>query len=123
MNQQRRAFHHRVGHETVRFGRAVMDLLTQPAFWVLTILGNMVTLLITLVVYHLEKGVNPQMRHFIDALWWAASTVTTVGYGDVTPQTTAGRLVGIVLMLVGTSMFFSYTALFASIIVKEGMDQ
>lgn len=36
-----------------------------------------------------------------DALWWACTTVTTVGYGDKYPVTTEGRIVGVVLMIVG----------------------
>jgi voltage-gated potassium channel len=44
------------------------------------------------------------------ALWWAAQTVTTVGYGDVTPVTTAGRLVGGVLMVAGFATLTLVTA-------------
>jgi voltage-gated potassium channel len=36
-----------------------------------------------------------------DGVWWAVSTMTTVGYGDLYPHTTMGRFLGIVVMLVG----------------------
>lgn len=39
-----------------------------------------------------------------DPLWWAATTVTTVGYGDTFPVTATGRLVAVALMLVGISL-------------------
>ena len=42
---------------------------------------------------------------FSDALWWAVSTITTVGYGDHYPVTTAGRAIGIALMIVGVGIF------------------
>lgn len=38
---------------------------------------------------------------FADALWWAATTMTTVGYGDVTPETGLGRIVSVAVMLSG----------------------
>ena len=38
---------------------------------------------------------------FIDALWWSFVTASTVGYGDISPQTGLGRLIASILMLVG----------------------
>jgi voltage-gated potassium channel len=49
-----------------------------------------------------------------DALWWAVSTVTTVGYGDVYPVTTTGRFVGVALMVVGVAAVGIATALLAA---------
>lgn len=49
-----------------------------------------------------------------DALWWAATTVTTVGYGDYYPVTVTGRLVALCLMLVGIAVVGSVTASVAS---------
>src|SRR3990172_6722280 len=43
-------------------------------------------------------------------LWWAVTTVTTVGYGDVVPVSAAGRLVGSVLMFVGIGSIAFLTA-------------
>jgi voltage-gated potassium channel len=51
------------------------------------------------------------------ALWWAATTITTVGYGDVVPASGAGRLVAAVLMFAGIGSFAFLTAIAASAIV------
>lgn len=50
-------------------------------------------------------------------IWWAASTVTTVGYGDVVPASGAGRLVAAVLMFGGVAALAFVTAIAASSIV------
>jgi voltage-gated potassium channel len=49
-----------------------------------------------------------------DSLWWAATTVTTVGYGDTYPVTATGRLVAVALMLVGISLVSVITATVAA---------
>ncbi len=52
-------------------------------------------------------------------LWWAAVTITTVGYGDVVPQTMGGRLVGVGLMLSGLIFLSLLTATVASVFVER----
>jgi voltage-gated potassium channel len=47
---------------------------------------------------------------FGDGLWWALQTVTTVGYGDVVPRNTIGRLLGAALMLNGIALVAVITA-------------
>jgi voltage-gated potassium channel len=48
-----------------------------------------------------------------DALWWAMVTVSTVGFGDITPITTEGRIVGSALMVFGVGIFASAAAIIA----------
>ena len=55
-----------------------------------------------------------------DALWWAATTVTTVGYGDTFPITPAGRGVAAVLMATGIALFGVLTANLAALLVDQG---
>ncbi|MGQ9688348.1 MAG: potassium channel family protein [Desulfobaccales bacterium] len=59
------------------------------------------------------------LEHFGQGLWWALVTVTTVGYGDITPKTVAGRLVGAALMVGGLVSFSLVTATVASIFIER----
>src|SRR5262245_19412386 len=52
-------------------------------------------------------------------MWWALQTVTTVGYGDVTPTHPAGRLLGAVVMLEGTAFIAIVTAVITSTFVTR----
>jgi voltage-gated potassium channel len=65
------------------------------------------------VFYLLEFKTNPHVKSLSDGIWWALVTITTVGYGDITPYTQPlGRIVGGVIMILG--MFT--LALFAGIV-------
>jgi voltage-gated potassium channel Kch len=57
------------------------------------------------------------------SLWWSVTTLTTVGYGDIVPVTTGGRLVGAALMLTGVSLIPLVTSVAVSILsVKRTQD-
>ncbi len=53
--------------------------------------------------YIAEHPTNPGFATYGDALWWGVVTLTTVGYGDITPHTTTGRWAGVFLMLTGVA--------------------
>lgn len=64
-----------------------------------------------------ENGRRDVALSFADGLWWAAATITTVGYGDVYPVTPVGRIIGGFTMVVGISTFALVTAKIAQFLV------
>jgi voltage-gated potassium channel len=56
------------------------------------------------MAYYSEHPTNPEFGTFGDAIWWATVTLTTVGYGDIVPITTAGRLDGAAIMFMGVAL-------------------
>ncbi|WP_205859494.1 potassium channel family protein [Phycicoccus flavus] len=74
----------------------------------------------SLAVLDAERGAEgANITSFGDALWWAATTVTTVGYGDTYPVTTQGRFVAAGLMLAGIALIGVVTATLASWLVDQ----
>jgi voltage-gated potassium channel len=75
-----------------------------------------------LVLLFEENAKGSNIHDYPDSLWWAIVTVTTVGYGDRFPVTEGGRVVAVVLMLVGIGLIGVLTATVASVFVKEHTD-
>ena len=71
------------------------------------------------IVTSVETTASSQITSFEDALWWAIVTVTTVGYGDITPVTAKGRAIAMALMLVGIGFFGGLTVNLASLLRKS----
>jgi voltage-gated potassium channel len=59
----------------------------------------------TAVVFETQHRHNPAIRNYLDALYFTVATLTTTGFGDITLTGTAGRLLAIVMMIVGVSLF------------------
>ena len=72
-----------------------------------------------IIVTYVEKYANPQFGNLGEGFWWAIVTMATVGYGDIVPQTTAGRVVATLVMLSGAALFSVFTAAIASSIITN----
>jgi voltage-gated potassium channel len=59
----------------------------------------------TAVVYETQHRDNPMIGNYLDALYFTVTTLTTTGFGDITLRGTSGRLLAIVMMIVGISLF------------------
>lgn len=68
-----------------------------------------------LAVFQQERGApGATMTTFGDAVWWAASTLSTVGYGDITPVTELGRTIAMGMMACGIGLLGAVTGSFSS---------
>ena len=85
-----------------------------------TILGALIffVLLFGYIFYLTEDNV----KTFGDGIWWALVTVTTVGYGDITPATTVGRFVASGLMFLGLGLIATVTAIVSAKFVQNFVD-
>jgi voltage-gated potassium channel len=66
-----------------------------------------------------DVGNGKRIDSFFDALWWSAATITTVGYGDIYPITTIGRIIAVFTMLVGISTLAVVTARIAEFLLSD----
>lgn len=79
-----------------------------------------VAVLLVLVAGLLVRIVEPETFHSIGlAYWWAVTTVTTVGYGDVVPESPTGRVVAAMLMLTGLSLIPTLTSVIVSTLLYK----
>ena len=96
--------------------RAVLAAVFSPTFIRLLIGLFGVLVAAGIAVYFFERKHNPNdfgggaLRGMGAGLWWAAVTMTTVGYGDKVPRTTAGKAIGLLWMFSGLFIIASFTA-------------
>lgn len=60
---------------------------------------------VTALVYVSQVDVNPSIRNYVDALYFTVTTLTTTGFGDITLVGSAGRLLAVLIMIFGISLF------------------
>lgn len=60
---------------------------------------------ITALVYVLESRINPEIKTYMDALYFTVATLTTTGFGDITLHDPMGRALSVVIMVFGVALF------------------
>lgn len=109
----------------VRYSPALQTLGRVLADEYRALLGALLVMLVLLLfastgIYFLERGAQPNGFSSIPAsAWWALSTLTTVGYGDLVPVTPWGKVLGGVIMVLGVCMFALPVAIIATGFTQE----
>jgi len=80
----------------------------------------LVALAFTLMSGLLIAGIDPSIEDVWEGIWWAWVTVSTVGYGDVMPESVAGKVFGAVVILFGVGFFSLLTASFSAYFISRG---
>lgn len=70
-------------------------------------------------IYYFENPAQPELFSSVfDSMWWSITTLTTVGYGDVYPITTGGRIFTFFVLLIGLGIFSVPAGLVASALIR-----
>jgi voltage-gated potassium channel Kch len=93
----------------------VLDDRAESALYVIVLLTILVLEICGSLVLRFEHGApHATIVTAGDSLWWGIVTVTTVGYGDMYPVTTGGRIVGCFVLIVGVALFATFTGFLAN---------
>lgn len=82
-----------------------------------------VLFVVTVLSGILVAYIDPEIGSIWNGIWWSVQTVTTVGYGDVIPNTGLGKAFGVVLMVLGVGLYSLVSANFAAYFVERGRRQ
>lgn len=104
----------RITHRVLRHRRAESGLSAVALAAIVILLGASVAIL------QVERAEGANILDAGDAVWWALSTMTTVGYGDRFPVTFEGRLVAALLMVAGVGLFGTLSGFLAAWFVEPG---
>lgn len=95
------------------FFSRLFELLTSKL-----VIASLITILVftglMLIIFLSEQKTNSAINTLFDAIWYTLVTITTVGYGDITPRSVLGRTSAMILLLAGVALFGALSGKFAS---------
>jgi voltage-gated potassium channel len=111
----------------IRATKTLVDVALQKRAQSAIVAASLVSLLLVLgasiAILQMETAPESNIKSADDALWWAVTTITTVGYGDRYPTTSEGRVVGAALMVAGVGLFGMLSGFLASWFVQPEVTQ
>jgi voltage-gated potassium channel len=102
-------------------GAAVLRKRSQSTVAAAALLALILIIAASTAILHFETARESNIHTAEDAMWWAVSTITTVGYGDRYPVTSEGRMIAALLMIAGVGLFGTFSAALAAwFLIPEG---
>jgi voltage-gated potassium channel len=104
----------------VRYNKAIKRFadalyLAKEELIVFTLASLIMLYLTSVGIYHFEHAAQPDVfKSIFDCLWWAVATLTTVGYGDIYPVTTGGKVFTFGILMIGLGLVAVPTGIVAS---------
>jgi len=99
---------------TREISAVVLKTRARNTFLAASLLALLMIIMCSIAVLHFETTKDANIRTAEDAVWWAFTTITTVGYGDRYPVTSEGRFVAVVLMCTGVGLFGTLSGFLAA---------
>jgi len=103
-------------HVVLRFIRKIFAPLREKKVLLYAGIYILILWIIATILFHEIEGIS-----ILDSFYWAVTTTTTVGYGDITPKTTAGKLISIFVMLSGIGVLGIFLASIAEILIEKSL--
>lgn len=95
-------------------GSAILERRAQSTVLAAALVALLMLIVTSVTILNVETAPESNIKTADDALWWALTTITTVGYGDRYPVTAEGRLVAGVLMCAGVGLFGMFSGFLAA---------
>lgn len=87
--------------------------IIRPAFIFVFFFASTVITVSTLLFFHFEYGYNDKIHNLFDCLYYTITIFSGVGLGDIVPHTRSGKILSMFIMLIGTALYASFTAIAA----------